>query len=214
MKSLKILHLDFARPALFLLSLSAILAALFFGISPVAAQMSVSQNQNADILAEGAAAYSILPPPLSAPSGEAGAVRRSVMQFYQWTLLCDNILADKKQICNVSQAVYDARNVMIFSWSLAASDSGKPFLLLRAAADADTKMPIELVLGSEDKTVAVDFVGCDSKVCIAQTAVGPVLTQAIGQRSKVTVRYRTAGRGAVHFESSFLGLREAVAAIQ
>ncbi|KAA6205495.1 MAG: invasion-associated locus B family protein [Candidatus Tokpelaia sp.] len=160
----------------------------------------------------GTAPYSLRPPPLSVPAGEPGAVRRSIMQFYQWTLICDTVFADKTQVCNVSQAVWDAGNMVIFSWSLAASDKGDPFLLLRTLPDTDTKSPVRIALKGTNQAVNVAFVGCNAALCLAQTPVGPFLTQAIRKQSNITVSYRSAGRGVLSFDTSFLGLKEAVAA--
>lgn len=161
-----------------------------------------------------AVSYSVRPPPLAVPSGEPGAVRRSIMQFYHWTLLCDTVFADNTQVCNVSQAVWNNDNAMVFSWSLAASDKGDPFMLLRTAPNADTKSPVRLAVKGSRQSVDIAFVGCNDKVCIAQTPVGPLLTQAIKNRSDITISYRLAGQGIFSFDTSFLGLKEAVAAIK
>jgi len=161
-----------------------------------------------------AVSYSVRPPPLAVPSGEPGAVRRSIMQFYHWTLLCDTVFANNTQVCNVSQAVWNDDNAVIFSWSLAASDKGDPFMLLRTAPGADTKSPVRLAVKDSKQSIDIAFVGCNDNVCVAQTPVGPLLTQAIRNRSDITISYRLAGQGTVRFDTSFLGLKEAVAAIK
>lgn len=160
------------------------------------------------------AGYSLRPPPLSAPSGAPGAVRRTIMQFYDWTLICDATAAEKKQICNVSQALWDSQNAVVFSWSLAASDKGEPFMLLRTAPDTDIKTPLRLAVSGAAKVIALDFVGCNDALCMAQTPVGPVLTRAIGNEGDIAVSYRTASKGMLQFSLPLRGLKAAVAAIK
>jgi len=46
--------------------------------------------------------YSVHPPDISVPDGETGAVRRSLMQFYGWRLICDELLQQKNIVCNMT----------------------------------------------------------------------------------------------------------------
>lgn len=160
-----------------------------------------------------AAGYVLKPPALAAPGGAPGAVRRVIMQFYHWTLLCDEIIAQKRRVCNVTQTVHDASDNTIFSWSLAGSDDGKPFLLLRALPQADTGKPFRLLVKSTGRTAEVPFVGCNEALCMGQTPVGPILTQGIKDESDIVLSYQLTNGGAAELVLPLQGLRAAVAAI-
>ncbi|AQS41659.1 MAG: Invasion associated locus B family protein [Candidatus Tokpelaia hoelldobleri] len=160
--------------------------------------------------------YSIHPPRISVPDGQLGAVRRSLMQFYGWTLICDETIARKRVVCNVTQAVVDGDGNEVFSWSLAATDNGHPFMLLRIPANANKNVPVELGFrrGKQQSSVKIPFIGCDANVCLAQTPVGPILTKAIDSETAAAISYQATDGKRIMFNVSFAGLKQAVASIR
>lgn len=158
--------------------------------------------------------YSLHPPAISVPDGKPGETRRSLMQFYNWTLICDEILERKHMVCNVTQSVRDRNGRVVFSWSLAASDDGRPFMLLRALPDADKSAPVMLAMKTGGEPVKIAFIGCDQNICLARTPVGPVLAKAIDEGSVMKISYQMNDRKTIAFNTSFRGLKEAVASIR
>lgn len=49
--------------------------------------------------------FTMHPPALSVPDGKPGEIRRPIMQFNYWTLICDETLRKKKMVCNATQAI-------------------------------------------------------------------------------------------------------------
>lgn len=158
--------------------------------------------------------YSVRPPRISVPDGEPGAIRRSLMQFHGWTLICDEIVERKQVVCNVTQAVVNSDGHEVFSWSLAATDTGRPFMLLRIPVNANRNVPVELGFKRGEQPVKISFVGCDANVCLAQTPVGPILTKAIENETAAVISYQTSDGRRIMFDVSFAGLRQAVASIR
>lgn len=66
-------------------------------------------RQGRSLANENNSVYTIHPPHLSIPKGKPGETRRIIMQFYDWTLICDEKqkLKLKQGICNVTQTVHD-----------------------------------------------------------------------------------------------------------
>ncbi|WP_412059026.1 invasion associated locus B family protein [Bartonella sp. DGB2] len=156
------------------------------------------------------AAYRVAPPPLSVPSGSAGEVRRIISQFDSWTLICDENRRQHTGICNVSQVVFDAHDLMIFSWSLVTSKDGRPFVLLRTLSTADIKRPIELYLPGQKAPLRLAYKGCEGNVCLAQAPVGPLLSQAIKSEVDVRIRYWLRSDQSYDLQVPFKGLSAAI----
>ncbi|WP_455478674.1 invasion associated locus B family protein [Bartonella sp. B10] len=158
--------------------------------------------------------YTLHPPRLSVPSGAPGEVRRVITQFHNWTLICDEQQSLKQGICNVTQTVRDQEDNTIFSWSLVATKNGQAVMLFRTLPQADTSVPIKMVVDDVSKTILIDYTQCNQTVCLAQSLVEPILSQYIEQGKNVRISYKIKGGGVLSFVVSFKGLSEALYSLQ
>ncbi|AQS40857.1 MAG: Invasion associated locus B family protein [Candidatus Tokpelaia hoelldobleri] len=165
-------------------------------------------------LADSPATYTIHPPALSVPAGPAGSVRRSVMQFEKWTLLCDENRRQGHAVCNATQSVHNKDGVVVFSWSLAASNDGRPFMLLRALPQADKTTALNIMIKTVRKPLAIAWQTCDDKACLAQIPLGADLLAQIDKGHSVYISYKLQRGQKIIFEAPFKGLKEAVASIR
>ena len=150
---------------------------------------------------------------IAIPDGATlGQVRRTIQPFPNWTLICDENLKARTKVCNVTQTFVDAGGATAFSWSLAATEGGKPLFILRAPASIgpDGAVVIEPASG---QPLAASVEACDTVICIATLPLGPVLTAEIARREPVKISYDVAG-GAVVLSAPLNGLAKAIAAIE
>ncbi|MFA1621367.1 invasion associated locus B family protein [Rhizobium mongolense] len=170
------------------------------GVSPVAGQETGS--------------YRIKPSEVVPPQGvPLGSYRRVIHPFENWNLICDEDLKAKRKVCNISQSFIDQNQVLIFSWSLAADEKGKPFMILRAPAQLGTGSKISLGIDGRERPVDVQLSACDSTVCVGYLPVGPILRQQIGKEATINVSYSMPSGAAVSLGAPFKGLKSALSAI-
>lgn len=173
---------------------------LLTGGSPVAGQETGS--------------YRIKPSEVVPPQGvPLGSYRRIIQPFENWNLICDENLKAKRKVCNISQSFIDQNQALIFSWSLAADEKGKPFMILRAPAHLGTGSKISLGIAGREKPVDVQLTACDSTVCVGYLPVGPILRQQIGNEATINVSYSPPSGAAVSLDAPFKGLKSALSAI-
>ncbi|WP_074380991.1 invasion associated locus B family protein [Bartonella doshiae] len=166
--------------------------------------------------------YTIHPPHLSIPSGDPGETRRIIMQFYHWTLICDEKQkfkqgvkqSIKQGICNVTQTVRDEKDNTIFSWSLASTKNGQAVMLFRALPNADTNFPIRMFVEGIKKPVLIDYRQCNQMVCLGQSPVGPILSKQIEQGKEVRISYKLKEGKTFSFIVPFKGLSAALYSLQ
>lgn len=159
--------------------------------------------------------YSIKPSEVEIPEGkEMGQYQRVIRPFGNWTLICDEDLTAHERICNVTQTIEDRNGTMAFSWSLAATETGDPYMILRAAPDAAREGVISLEFDSRDEPVDVHIDGCNRRVCIGMVPVGPILRGQIAEETSPLVSYQTADGDAVEIETTLEGLSRAFEAIE
>lgn len=159
-----------------------------------------------------APAYRIRPSEVAVPQDvPLGQYRRITTPFENWTLVCDENLKAKHMICNVSQVIEDRTGALVFSWSLAATQEGKPFMILRTAPQADGR--ISLAFPGRKQPVEVDIDGCNRIVCVGMVPVGPVLREQIGKEAQASVSYPTTSGTRVNVTTSLKGLAKALATI-
>ncbi|WP_212111018.1 invasion associated locus B family protein [Bartonella queenslandensis] len=156
--------------------------------------------------------YTIHPPHLSIPKGEPGETRRIIMQFYDWTLICDEKqkLKLKQGICNVTQTVHDQEGNTIFSWSLVSTTNGQAVMLFRTLPNSDINVPIQMFVKGVKKPVLIRYTQCNETVCLAQSPVGPLLTQQIEQDNTVRISYKLKEGKVFSFTVPFKGLNAAL----
>ncbi|ENN86543.1 hypothetical protein RHSP_64232 [Rhizobium freirei PRF 81] len=149
--------------------------------------------------------------PVDVPPGQ---YRRITQPFQNWTLICDENLVKKQKVCNITQTVVNAAGTTVFSWSLAASQDGQPFFILRTPPTVGQGRTIQLDLRDGGSVVAVPVKGCDATVCIAYQLVGPRLRAAVEKGLAVQVSYAAGSPpDTVSFRAPFQGLANALAAI-
>lgn len=148
---------------------------------------------------------------IAIPDGASvGEVRRTFQPFPNWTLICDENLKARTKICNVTQTFVDAAGTTIFSWSLAATEGGKPVFILRAPASLGPNGSIAIQPVAA-KPLAAKVQGCDARTCVAMLPLGPTLSQEIERSNLVTISYDA--DGPVSLSAPLNGLAKAIAAI-
>lgn len=158
--------------------------------------------------------YFARPPEISVPDGEAGKIRRAIMQFNNWTLICDEDIPAKKQVCNVTQAIVDAKKNVVFSWSLAASNDGQPFFLLRTLPVADKNKPVQIFFPNLKDPINANYIDCNQSLCLAQIKVGAILSAQISTGSLAFISYSLKNGNKFQFYAPLNGLKEAVQSIK
>lgn len=183
-------------------SVSPILLAclLLFGQSAVGQQSNVG--------------YRIKPSDVAIPPDvELGDYQRTIRPFENWTLICDENLEAMQRICNATQVIEDAAGEMAFSWSLAATEDGTPYMILRTAPDARPEGLISFSFEGRDMPVEVRLDGCNEMVCVGMLPVGPIMREQISRSAAPEVSYETTGGNTVTVTAPLKGLSEAVEAI-
>ncbi|AQX28367.1 MULTISPECIES: invasion associated locus B family protein [unclassified Bartonella] len=158
--------------------------------------------------------YTLYPPQLSVPSGKPGEIRRLIMQFYNWTLICDENKILKQGICNVTQTVHDEEDNTVFSWSLVSTKNGQPAMLFRTLPNADTTIPIKISMEGVKEPILVRYTQCDQVVCLAQSVLSPVLSDQIEKKKNVCVSYNLKKGKTFFFSLPFNGLSDALFSLQ
>ncbi|WP_033313024.1 invasion associated locus B family protein [Bartonella rattaustraliani] len=158
--------------------------------------------------------YTVRPPQLSIPKGGPGETRRIIMQFYNWTLICDEKEKLRQGICNVTQTVHDKDDNNIFSWSLVSTKSGQAVMLFRTLPNADTNVPIQMFMEGVKKPLLIHYTQCGKTVCLAQVSVGPILNKQIEQDKTVRISYKVKEGKIFSFKVPFKGLKAALYSLQ
>ncbi|WP_038367058.1 invasion associated locus B family protein [Bosea sp. UNC402CLCol] len=148
------------------------------------------------------------------PDVKLGAYRRIIQPFENWTLICDENLQTRRKVCNVTQTIEDSAGHLAFSWSLAATQDGKPYMILRTAPDATNPGPISLKFQGQANPLKVQLDGCNATVCVGMLPVGPVVREQISKGALPQISYETP-RGTTTISAATLrGLSKAVEAIR
>lgn len=160
--------------------------------------------------------YRIRPPDMVLPADlEPGQLRRIIHPFPNWILICDENLKEMQRICNVSQTIIDEQGEMVFSWSLAASEDGKPAMIVRAPRIKGIKPGLELAFRKDEAPYPVEFDQCDDRLCLTYVPVGPRFRSAISEDRPIRVTIvRPEPLGRISFVAPLLGLNQALGAIE
>ncbi len=181
-----------------------LMACLFLAGGPPAAGQELASH-----------GYRIKPSQVAVPDGvPLGQYRRIIRPFENWTLICDENMKAKQMVCNVSQVIEDLSGNMAFSWSLAATKDGKPFMILRIPPSAKNESKVSLQFQGRESPVEVGLEGCNKAVCVGMMPVGPVLREQIGKGAAPEISYLTATGGTVTITASLKGLATALKAIK
>lgn len=148
------------------------------------------------------------------PNAKLGSYRRIIQPFENWILICDENLQTRQKVCNVTQTIEDSAGRLAFSWSLAATKDGKPYMILRTAPDAKYTGPIALRFQGRADPVKVQLDGCNATVCVGMLPVGPAVREQISKSSTPEVSYETTSGKTVTLAATLKGLSKAVEAIR
>lgn len=148
--------------------------------------------------------------PANVPMGQ---YQRIIRPFENWTLICDENLKDRKKICNITQMIEDQAGKDVFSWSLAATEEGKPYFLLRAPPDMPSDGKVSLHFDGRQNPVDVALQGCNETVCVGVVPVGPILRSQIANAASPRISFPTVSGQTITVTTSLAGLDKALAAI-
>jgi invasion protein IalB len=143
-----------------------------------------------------------------------GQYSRTIRPFENWTLICDTNLKLRQRVCNVSQTLEDSSGKMAFSWSLAATKEGQPFMILRTPPTTVSSKKLQLGFEGRKNPVQVVFDGCNEAVCVATLPVGPILREQIGKGAGTQITYTRDNETSVIVNAPLKGLSSALSAIK
>lgn len=177
-------------------------------------ETDISASRQPQMLAA-ASAFAILPPEVRVPPDvPLGQYRRMVQPFPNWILVCDENLKINRKVCNASQTFVGADKSIVFSWSLAATEDGQPYFILRAPPAVGANSTITLGIPDGGTLVSVAVRGCSESLCLAYQPAGPRLRNAVQKRLSVTISYTTTqSPSPVTISAPLEGLFDALAAI-
>lgn len=149
------------------------------------------------------------------PQGVApGQYRRIVQPFSNWTLICDENLQDRTRICNVTQSIVDQADRQVFSWSVAATQEGQPFMILRAMPGLGPDGAITLSIPDGGNPVRVTVEGCNDIVCVGTVPIGPRLRPQVAGGGVIGISYATAAGETIAISAPLAGIEDALTAIE
>jgi invasion protein IalB len=147
------------------------------------------------------------------PDATLGEYQRTTRPFENWTLICDENLKVRQRVCNVTQIVEDHAGQVAFSWSLAATKEGNPYMILRTPPVARGGGLVSLKFEGRKEPVNIQLEGCNATVCIGMLPVGPIMREQISKNAAPTISYSTADGKTVSVTANLKGLSKAVEAI-
>lgn len=142
-----------------------------------------------------------------------GDYQRSVRPFENWTLICDEKVKARQRVCNVTQTIENQLGQIAFSWSLAATKEGSPYMIVRTAPIADSDSPLAVAFQDRKEPVKIRLDGCNQAVCIGMLPVGPIMRDQIAKNSSPTISYTTKSGKTIRVIAPLNGLSAAVEAI-
>lgn len=148
------------------------------------------------------------------PELKLGDYQRTIRPFENWTLICDENLKKRQRVCNVTQIIENEAGQVAFSWSLAATNKGDPYMILRAAPVAKSDGRISLKFDGRKEPIQVQLSGCNNTVCVGMLPVGAVMREQISKSTAPTISYPTADGQMVSVTANLKGLSTAVKAIK
>ncbi|KAA1183602.1 invasion associated locus B family protein [Rhizobium tropici] len=148
------------------------------------------------------------------PELKPGEYQRTIRPFENWTLICDENLKVRQRVCNVTQIIENERGQVAFSWSLAATKGGEPYMILRTAPVAKSDGRILVKFEGRKEPIQVKLDGCNQTVCVGMLPIGPVLREQISKNTAPAISYPTADGQTISVTANLKGLSTAVKAIK
>lgn len=148
------------------------------------------------------------------PTGvKLGDYQRTVRPFENWTLICDERVKARQRVCNVTQTIENQLGQVAFSWSLAATKEGSPYMIVRTAPIADSNSPLAVAFQDRKEPVRIRLDDCNQAVCVGMLPVGPIMRDQIAKNSSPTISYATKTGKTIRVVAPLGGLSAAVEAI-
>ncbi|MFQ0815572.1 hypothetical protein AVM02_06835 [Brucella anthropi] len=162
--------------------------------------------------------FAVKPGDVTIPDGvPVGQYRRIIRPFQNWTQICDENLKAKKRVCNISQTVVHETGITVLSWSLAATETGQPFMIVRVPSMVGQGKDIQLDFRDKTAPIKIQTTGCDRNICLSYLPVGPRMRVYIAKGNMPEISYDVPDRQGQSSRISFLaplqGLSQALAAI-
>lgn len=158
--------------------------------------------------------FRLKPPEMTIPAGaKPGSLRRILQPFEDWLLICDENLTARKRVCNATQTLTDRDGGMTFSWSLAATMSGRPAFIIRVPRSIAGDGYVVLSFSAKDNPIPVSLASCDKNVCIGFLPVTADVQERIDERSIVAIEIGANSPG-VKLQAPLAGLSLAVKSIR
>jgi invasion protein IalB len=148
------------------------------------------------------------------PDLKLGDYQRTIRPFENWTLICDENLKVRQRVCNVTQIIENQAGQVAFSWSLAATKAGNPYMILRTAPVAKSDGLVSLSFDGRKEPVQIKLDGCSKVVCVGMLPVGPMMREQISKNAAPTVSYPTTDGRTISVTATLKGLSTAVKAIK
>ncbi|MBB3456345.1 invasion protein IalB [Rhizobium sp. BK313] len=147
------------------------------------------------------------------PDLKLGDYQRTIRPFENWTLICDENLKVRQRVCNVTQIIENQAGQVAFSWSLAATKGGSPYMILRTAPVARSDGLVSLRFDGLKDPVQIKLDGCSTVVCVGMLPVGPMMREQISKNAAPTISYPTTDGNTISVTATLKGLSTAVKAI-
>lgn len=159
--------------------------------------------------------YRIKPSEVVPPSDvKLGDYQRTIRPFENWTLICDEKVKARQRVCNVTQTIENQQGQIAFSWSLAATKEGSPYMIVRTAPIANANAPVTFAFEGRKDPVKIRLDGCNQAVCIGMLPVGPIMRDQISKNSSPTISFASKSGKTISVVAPLSGLSEAVEAIK
>ncbi|MFS8110965.1 invasion associated locus B family protein [Rhizobium jaguaris] len=148
------------------------------------------------------------------PEVKLGDYERTIRPFENWTLICDENLKVRQRVCNVTQTIENEAGQIAFSWSLAATKKGEPYMIMRTAPVAKSDGRISLQFEDRKEPIQVKLDGCSQTVCVGMLPIGPMMREQISKNTAPAISYPTADGRTISVTANLKGLSTAVKAIK
>lgn len=158
--------------------------------------------------------YRVRPPSLEIPAQvPVGQYRRIIHPFKNWTVVCDDNLAEETRVCDIRQEIEIAGAGVIFSWALSASEYGPPVMkmIVPAAVGSAGKVILEF---SDSSTHDVAITDCNATSCQGYAPAGPKTQRHIDEELPIGISFNVEPLGTLSFEAPMKGLRSALSVVQ
>jgi invasion protein IalB len=158
--------------------------------------------------------YRVKPSDVAVPAdAKLGEYQRTTRPFENWTLICDENLQARQKVCNVTQIIEDQAGQVAFSWSLAATKEGNPYMILRAPPIARSDAPVSLTFEGRKEPIKIQLDGCNQAVCVGMLPVGPIMREQISKAAASVISFPTTDGRTINVTATLKGLAAAVEAI-